>query len=169
MTKITQTGLVALLISIVLLPPSIDASETANRAEQKTKVEGRVPVAGSQSQNYTVTATSLSWQVISSGGTQATIGTDKVLFGTAVQTAIGEVTTPNYIIHQGFWQNFGEKCRAGDADGSGAVSLSDAVYIINYIFSNGPPPAQVCAADVNGDGVISIGDAVEILRLVFQF
>ncbi len=28
----------------------------------------------------------------------------------------------------------------GDADGNGAISIADAVYLINYIYAGGLPP-----------------------------
>ncbi len=31
-------------------------------------------------------------------------------------------------------------CNSGDADGSGAISIGDAVYLINFIFGGGPAP-----------------------------
>lgn len=36
----------------------------------------------------------------------------------------------------------------GDANGSGSVTMSDVVYLINYIFGGGPAPAicpEICA------------------------
>ena len=36
----------------------------------------------------------------------------------------------------------------GDADCSGAVDISDVVYLITYIFQGGPPPG-----DPNNDGI----------------
>ena len=30
----------------------------------------------------------------------------------------------------------------GDVNCDGAVNVGDAVYLINYIFKNGPPPCQ---------------------------
>jgi hypothetical protein len=32
------------------------------------------------------------------------------------------------------------QCQSGDADGSGGISIGDAVYLINYIFGGGPAP-----------------------------
>ncbi len=55
----------------------------------------------------------------------------------------------------------------GDADNSGALSIGDAVYIINYIFGGGPPPLYQTCADVNDDCLISIGDAVTIINYIF--
>ncbi len=55
----------------------------------------------------------------------------------------------------------------GDADGNGAVSIGDAVFIINFIFGGGPAPSPLLAADANCDGTVSIGDAVFIINFIF--
>lgn len=54
----------------------------------------------------------------------------------------------------------------GDADDNGAVAITDAVYIINYIFGGGPAPT-VGQADVDCSGQISITDAVYIINYIF--
>jgi DNA-binding beta-propeller fold protein YncE len=55
----------------------------------------------------------------------------------------------------------------GDADGSGEVDISDAVFLINYIFAGGPPPVTMSAADINCDAAIDIGDAVFAIQYIF--
>ena len=57
---------------------------------------------------------------------------------------------------------------AGDANGDGSANVSDAVYIINYIFNNGPDPVNFSAADVVNDCNINISDAVRIIGYVFD-
>ena len=55
----------------------------------------------------------------------------------------------------------------GDADGNGAWSIGDAVYIINFIFASGPPPNPISNGDADGNGAISIGDAVFLINFIF--
>lgn len=55
----------------------------------------------------------------------------------------------------------------GDADGNGSVSISDAVYIVTYIFGGGPAPDPEEAGDVNCDGNVSISDPVYIINYIF--
>ncbi len=56
----------------------------------------------------------------------------------------------------------------GDAGGDGQVNISDAVYIINYIFIPGSPePDPLDAAEVNCDGNVNISDAVYIINYIF--
>ncbi|MCC6961907.1 MAG: SBBP repeat-containing protein [candidate division Zixibacteria bacterium] len=55
----------------------------------------------------------------------------------------------------------------GDADGSAAVSISDAVYLINYIFAGGPAPSPVLAGDADCTASVSISDAVYLINYIF--
>ncbi len=55
----------------------------------------------------------------------------------------------------------------GDANGSQAVSISDVVYIINYIFSGGPAPNPLLAGDANCSGGVNISDAVYLINYIF--
>jgi CubicO group peptidase (beta-lactamase class C family) len=55
----------------------------------------------------------------------------------------------------------------GDASGDGTVNVSDAVYIINYVFVGGDPPYPLEAGDCNCDGNCNVSDAVWIINYVF--
>jgi uncharacterized Ntn-hydrolase superfamily protein len=55
----------------------------------------------------------------------------------------------------------------GDADGSGAIDISDAVWLIAYIFSGGPAPSPLIAGDGNCDGSVDISDAVYLIAYIF--
>lgn len=57
---------------------------------------------------------------------------------------------------------------AGDANGDGKVSITDAVYVVNYVLQQ--PASDFCeeAADLNGDGHITITDAVMIVNIILQ-
>ncbi len=57
--------------------------------------------------------------------------------------------------------------RCGDADGSDVVNISDAVYLINYVFAGGAAPAPIESGDVNLDGLITISDAVYLINHIF--
>ncbi len=55
----------------------------------------------------------------------------------------------------------------GDANNDGILNISDAVYVINYVFiPESPTPNPICTADVNGDGVINVSDAVYLINYV---
>ncbi len=55
----------------------------------------------------------------------------------------------------------------GDADGNGSLNISDAVRLINYIFSSGLPPSPVEAGDCNCDTKISVSDPVYLINYIF--
>ncbi len=56
----------------------------------------------------------------------------------------------------------------GDADGDSAVDISDAVYVINYIFKSGASPYPLEAGDANADGSVDVGDAVYLIEFIFK-
>jgi hypothetical protein len=55
----------------------------------------------------------------------------------------------------------------GDANGDGTVNVSDAVFLIQYIFAGGPAPDPLMVADANCDGYVNISDAVFIITYIF--
>ncbi len=55
----------------------------------------------------------------------------------------------------------------GDANFDLSVNVSDAVWIINYVFEGGDPPIPLAAGEVNCDGGVNISDAVWIINYVF--
>jgi hypothetical protein len=57
--------------------------------------------------------------------------------------------------------------RRGDANVDGNTDLSDAVFILNYLFTGGPAPSCEKSADVDDDGVVEVTDAVRSLTHLF--
>ena len=55
----------------------------------------------------------------------------------------------------------------GDANGDGSVNVSDAVFIINYVFNGGVAPDPLYTGDVNCDDNVNVSDAVYIINYVF--
>jgi hypothetical protein len=55
----------------------------------------------------------------------------------------------------------------GDANADEDVNISDAVYIINYIFIGGEEPQPYEAGEVNCDGLVNVSDAVWIINYIF--
>ncbi len=56
----------------------------------------------------------------------------------------------------------------GDANVDAAANVADAVYIIAYIFSGGPPPDPEAAGDVNDDGSLNVSDAIYLINFIFK-
>ncbi len=65
----------------------------------------------------------------------------------------------------------GDACESfvsGDADNSGSITISDAVYLINYIFSGGPAPCPLRNGDADCSGSVTISDAVYLIAYIFS-
>jgi len=56
----------------------------------------------------------------------------------------------------------------GDANANGGVTISDVVYIVNYLFKDGPKPVPLETGDVNGNNECTIADAVYLVNYLFK-
>ena len=86
---------------------------------------------------------------------ETTLCGSKCSGGNAV-TCQGEITPP------------GAKFHRGDADDNGKLELTDAVRILAFLFTAGPPPTCADAADADDNGKLELTDGVRILRFLFQ-
>jgi hypothetical protein len=55
----------------------------------------------------------------------------------------------------------------GDANGDSTVDVVDAVYLINYMFVDGPPPTPLASGDVNRDCAVDVSDVVYLINYLF--
>jgi PKD repeat protein len=55
----------------------------------------------------------------------------------------------------------------GDANGDDRVNVSDAVFIVNYVFIGGDAPSPIESGDANCDESVNVSDAVAIINYVF--
>jgi hypothetical protein len=60
----------------------------------------------------------------------------------------------------------------GDGNGDANVEITDAVYLINYIFKDAAPPEcpppHTCCANANGDGEVTIADVVYLINYLLK-
>jgi hypothetical protein len=56
----------------------------------------------------------------------------------------------------------------GDADGNCNINISDAVYLIAYIFADGPAPWPLLDGDANCDQAVNISDGVYLISYIFS-
>jgi hypothetical protein len=56
----------------------------------------------------------------------------------------------------------------GDANGDGEVNVMDALYMLNYLFRQGPPPVSFEAGDANCDEDHGALDVVYLLNYLFR-
>jgi hypothetical protein len=105
-------------------------------------------------------------QVISSGGTDGTSTNFKVN-ASAAQLAAGFGTSASFQVDQGYWPGLASTYLCGDASGDATVNISDAVYLIAYIFAGGSAPNPLLSGDANCDSAVNISDAVYLIAYIF--
>jgi hypothetical protein len=98
------------------------------------------------------------WGYVASGG-------ESTLLNSATYPAelivSGELTN-------GLFEQTGSPCTPGDVDGNGDVDIDDPVYMISFIFSEGPEPAGgPCCGDADGSLGLDIDDAVWLINFIF--
>lgn len=55
----------------------------------------------------------------------------------------------------------------GDADGNGIVNITDAVWLVNFVFSGGPAPNPLESGDVDCSGIINVSDIIYLVSYIF--
>ena len=92
--------------------------------------------------------------ILAQGGTRGAGECRTVVSGSSPQNA-GTIILhiPNYI--------------CGDADGEGTVNISDAVFLVNYIFADGAAPSPLASGDADCDQEIDIADVVYLVNYIF--
>ena len=55
----------------------------------------------------------------------------------------------------------------GDANGDSLTNISDIVFLINYLYQEGPEPCVCEAADCNNDNTINAADIVHLINYLF--
>jgi len=56
----------------------------------------------------------------------------------------------------------------GDCNGDGTVELGDVVYLITYLYKNGPVPNPLLIGDVNHNGEVELGDVVYLINYLYK-
>ncbi|MCK4403680.1 MAG: hypothetical protein KAW02_01195 [candidate division Zixibacteria bacterium] len=76
------------------------------------------------------------------------------------------VTKQNYIPYQQEVDVSGYI--VGDANGDGIIDLADVVYLINYLYRDGPTPVSPEAGDANCDGITDLADIVYLINYLYK-
>jgi len=69
------------------------------------------------------------------------------------------------------WQIYcihGRWYKPGDVDDSGVLDISDLVYMVSWMFDDGPEPALRVTAEIDGEGVVDISDLVYYVDYMFE-
>jgi hypothetical protein len=61
------------------------------------------------------------------------------------------------------------KFLCGNPNGDNDVNVGDAVFMINHVFREGPPPDPWQLGDANCDGTLDVGDIVFLVAAAFRF
>jgi hypothetical protein len=80
------------------------------------------------------------------------------------------VDTTQHLIGPEWWKSMLRFCGfyRGDVNEDGVINTADVVFLINYLFANGPDPSPFLdQGDVNNDEVVNVGDAVYLLTYLF--
>jgi hypothetical protein len=56
----------------------------------------------------------------------------------------------------------------GDVTGDGKVDVADVVFLISYLYRDGPAPIPVKKGDVNCNEVVNIGDVVYLINYLYK-
>jgi hypothetical protein len=61
-------------------------------------------------------------------------------------------------------------CRGdcGDVNNDGVVDVGDVVYLVSYLYRDGPWPDPECIGDVNDDDVVNVGDVVYLVAYLYR-
>ncbi len=57
---------------------------------------------------------------------------------------------------------------SGDANSDAMVDVADVVYLLNYLFKAGKPPAPLGLGDYNQDSEVNVADVVALLNFLFR-
>ena len=75
------------------------------------------------------------------------------------------VTAHNFLP---FVDSMGVGSQKGDVTGDGQINLGDVVFLLNYLYRDGPAPDPLEMGDVNCDDEIELGDVVYLLDYLFR-
>ncbi len=119
----------------------------------------------------------IKWQIVCTGGACGNnsnakglvIGDDYwVVCGSVGQTAVGPGSSASFGVNSGYWQESIYGFMRGDANSDGVINVSDAIFLLNYLFRSGPEPDPYALGDANNDGQILVGDAIFLLNYLFR-
>ncbi|MFH0930715.1 MAG: dockerin type I domain-containing protein [Candidatus Zixiibacteriota bacterium] len=56
----------------------------------------------------------------------------------------------------------------GDPTKDSTVSVSDVIFMINYLFKGGPEPFPLASGDVNLDYKVTVSDVIYMINYIFK-
>jgi len=150
--------------------PTVISKEEKSKSEMEQNQTQVFPLSSGQAAGEQIKR-----QVLSSGGRKGS-SSGYIQGGTVSQISVGKGSSASFGLGAGFWPGLeigGPAYVCGDATGNGEADIADAVYLVSYLFRNGPPPEcppfpYTSCADANGDDVVTIGDVVYLVSYLFK-
>jgi len=81
---------------------------------------------------------------------------------------IGTQSSENYSVWGGWAYTALEEAARGDVNEDGLIDIGDAIYLLNYLFRDGPAPVPLIAGDLNCDSLIDLGDLIYLINYLFK-
>ena len=81
---------------------------------------------------------------------------------------VGSQSSENYSGGGGWVYTTEEQGTRGDVNGDGIINIGDVVYLVSYLYKNGPAPDPSWVGDANSDGVVNIGDVVYLVSYLYK-
>ena len=128
-------------------------------------------VGGASPYDWTYVSGDMPYGLIFTGGAQGTISGTPTWKATFYLTfAVSDNSTPTMVdtIRCSMTITDPPAYACGDADASGAVDISDAVFLIDYIFSGGPAPNPILRGDSDCSNDVDISDVVYLISYIFS-
>ncbi len=92
--------------------------------------------------------------------------------GNSVRVAFGIIAGQNDSLLKSnsdyAWALYRADFTGGDVNADGNTSISDIVYLISYLFKQGPAPEPIQTGDTNCDGNVSVSDIVYLIVYLFK-
>jgi len=93
-------------------------------------------------------------------------GCDLSIFAGGQSSTIGPGSSTNFNLYAGFVYPVVVKC--GDANADGKITVSDVVYLANFLFKGGQIPKPYEAGEANCDGKLTVADVVYLVNYLFK-
>jgi hypothetical protein len=147
-------------------PAKGEIVKTTDSSQPSETKEPEVPAQGKSSAPKIANYILVTDVIDGFGGQKYNGGCDLSIFAGGQSSAIGLSTSTNYNLYAGFIYPIVVKC--GDANADGKITVSDVVYLVNYLFKGGPIAKPYEAGEANCDGKVTVSDVVYLVNYLFK-
>lgn len=99
-------------------------------------------------------------------------GIDYIYEGTLYASNNNSLFIGGYISTAGGKESYGiaqwTQRICGDVDGDDILNILDIVYLINYLYKDGPSPQPSYAGDINANGIVELADIIYLIRYIYE-